>query len=58
METAYTHCTLCPRTCGVNRTAGARGFCGADDTMYVARAALHPWEEPPISGTRGSLLCR
>ena len=54
METAYTHCTLCPRACGVDRTAGARGFCGADDTMYVARAALHPWEEPPISGTRGS----
>ena len=51
---AYQHCTLCPRACGVDRTAGARGFCGASDTMYVGRAALHAWEEPPISGTRGS----
>jgi putative pyruvate formate lyase activating enzyme len=38
----------------VNRAAGERGFCGADDTLRVARAALHHWEEPPISGTRGS----
>jgi putative pyruvate formate lyase activating enzyme len=47
-------CNLCPRACGVNRDAGARGFCGADDTLLVARAALHHWEEPPISGTQGS----
>lgn len=40
--------------CGVDRTAGQRGFCGADDQLYGARAALHQWEEPPISGTRGS----
>lgn len=51
---AYQHCTLCPRACGVDRTAGQRGYCGADDRVHVARAALHPWEEPPISGTRGS----
>lgn len=51
---AYQHCTLCPRACGVDRTAGQRGYCGADDRVRVARAALHPWEEPPISGTRGS----
>lgn len=51
---AYRHCALCPRACGVDRTMGARGFCGASDTMYVGRAALHAWEEPPISGTRGS----
>ena len=51
---AYQHCTLCPRACGVDRTAGARGFCGTSDTRYVGRAALHAWEEPPISGTRGS----
>lgn len=54
MESAYACCTLCPRGCRVNRTAGQRGFCGAGDQVYVARAALHPWEEPPISGTRGS----
>lgn len=47
-------CTLCPRACGVNRAAGERGFCGADDTLVVARAALHHWEEPPISGQAGS----
>lgn len=47
-------CDLCPRACGVNRKAGQRGVCGADDKLVVARAALHFWEEPPISGTRGS----
>lgn len=49
-----TSCDLCPRLCGVNRAAGERGVCGADDTLVVARAALHFWEEPPISGSRGS----
>ena len=48
------HCTLCPRACGADRAAGQRGFCGADNTLRVARAALHHWEEPVISGTRGS----
>lgn len=47
-------CDLCPRACGVDRTAGERGACGADDRLVVARAALHFWEEPPISGERGS----
>ena len=47
-------CDLCPHECGVNRTAGGRGRCGADGTMRVARAALHFWEEPCISGTKGS----
>lgn len=46
-------CTLCPRRCGVDRSAG-RGFCGMDESPRVARAALHFWEEPCISGTRGS----
>ena len=48
------NCTLCPRACGVDRTAGQRGYCGAGDTIRAARAALHLWEEPCISGTRGS----
>ncbi len=52
--TAFESCTLCPRECRVNRNAGERGFCGAGDTLRVARAALHFWEEPCISGTRGS----
>lgn len=50
-ERAYEHCELCPRRCGVNRLAGARGVCGETATMRAARAALHLWEEPPISGT-------
>lgn len=47
-------CTLCPRMCHVNRSQGQRGFCGMTDTIYGARAALHMWEEPCISGTKGS----
>ena len=45
---------LCPRRCGAVRAAGERGFCGADGTLRVARAAPHMWEEPPVSGERGS----
>ena len=51
---ALEHCELCPRRCGVNRLAGQAGRCGADARVFVARAALHYWEEPPISGERGS----
>lgn len=47
-------CRLCPRNCGVNRAAGQRGFCGMDANVTVARAALHMWEEPCISGRNGS----
>ena len=46
-------CRLCPRACGADRTY-ARGVCGANDRIEAARASLHMWEEPPISGTRGS----
>lgn len=48
------HCTLCPRVCGANRAAGETGVCGMPDTLYVSRIAPHLWEEPPISGTKGS----
>lgn len=49
------HCELCPRMCGVNRLKGEKGFCGATgENIKVARAALHYWEEPCISGERGS----
>lgn len=48
------HCHLCPRSCGVNRLQGQRGRCGAGRAVYAARAALHRWEEPPLSGTNGS----
>lgn len=47
-------CNLCPRLCGAIRAEGQRGVCGADNVVRVARAALHYWEEPPLSGTSGS----
>ena len=48
-------CTLCPRCCGAERTeTEGHGFCGMPAGLRVARAALHLWEEPPLSGTRGS----
>lgn len=49
------HCTLCPRRCGARRDSGAgKGRCGMGADAVVARAALHFWEEPCISGTHGS----
>ena len=50
----YENCNLCPRKCGIDRTAGKRGACGADEKIKIARAALHFWEEPCISGENGS----
>lgn len=50
----YSSCSLCPRNCQVNRTSGQVGYCGMTATIQVARAALHMWEEPCISGTNGS----
>ena len=47
-------CCLCPRNCGINRFEGQKGFCGVDSEVMVARAALHMWEEPCISGKEGS----
>ncbi|MDO4538099.1 MAG: radical SAM protein [Coriobacteriales bacterium] len=51
---AYAHCELCPRGCGVERSNGQTGICGCTSELRVARAALHYWEEPPISGEVGS----
>ena len=53
-RTEYQHCTLCPRLCGVDRTAGEQGFCGMPGELIAARAAGHYWEEPVISGEYGS----
>ncbi len=53
MSMNYESCTLCPRMCGADRTK-APGFCGASHQIKAARAALHQWEEPCISGTAGS----
>lgn len=47
-------CHLCPRSCGAARGAGQMGRCRTDDNILVARASLHMWEEPCISGERGS----
>lgn len=47
-------CLLCPRLCGARRDLGETGFCGAGETPVAARASLHEWEEPCISGSRGS----
>ena len=50
----YKSCTLCRRRCGVNRINGELGFCRLGATVRIARAELHYWEEPIISGKRGS----
>lgn len=48
-----THCNLCPRACGADRTR-THGLCGGGIHLRAARAALHFWEEPCLTGTRGS----
>lgn len=50
----YENCLLCPRKCGINRATGQTGVCGVSAEIRVARAALHYWEEPCISGEKGS----
>jgi len=51
---SYVNCKLCPRACGVDRTAGEAGFCGCPDTALVAKTMLHKWEEPALAGSGGS----
>jgi len=50
----YVNCKLCPRQCGVDRTAGEVGFCGCPDTAMVAKTMIHKWEEPVLAGSGGS----
>ena len=50
----YSNCTLCPRECHVDRTAGDLGFCRCPDTALVAKTMLHHWEEPALAGRGGS----
>ncbi len=54
----YQHCELCPRMCGVDRTAGERGWCGAPDVVLVAKTMLHQWEEPVLApnGKSGAIF--
>ena len=51
---SYQSCRLCPRQCGVDRTAGQTGFCRMPGQIHAARAMAHFWEEPVISGDMGS----
>jgi len=51
---SYVNCKLCPRQCGVDRTAGKTGFCGGGDVALVAKTMLHKWEEPALAGSGGS----
>ena len=50
----YVNCKLCPRQCGVDRTAGKTGFCGGPAQAVVAKTMLHKWEEPALAGDGGS----
>lgn len=50
----WSHCTLCPRNCGVSRQQEGKGFCTSGNKIRIARADLHFWEEPVISGEKGS----
>ncbi len=54
----YQQCDLCPRRCGVDRTAGQLGWCGAPDTALVAKTMLHRWEEPALApkGKSGAIF--
>ena len=50
----YVNCTLCPRMCAVDRTAGQKGFCGCPPMAVVSKTMLHKWEEPVLAGEKGS----
>jgi putative pyruvate formate lyase activating enzyme len=52
--TAYENCLLCPRSCGVNRNAGERGYCGETSDLRIGFSGIHNGEEPPIKGAGGS----
>jgi putative pyruvate formate lyase activating enzyme len=47
------HCTLCPRECGVDRFRGGDGYCGMDAGLNIASICIHRGEEPPVSGPYG-----
>ena len=54
MHMLYQNCTLCPRECHADRTAGQAGYCRCPGTALVAKTMLHKWEEPALAGDRGS----
>jgi len=52
--TGYDRCMLCPHRCGADRSKGKTGYCKMTDVVCAARASLHMWEEPCLSGERGA----
>lgn len=54
MSKEFDKCNLCPRSCLVNRNEGKIGFCKSGNKIRIAKAYLHMWEEPPITGKKGS----
>ena len=54
MNRLLDNCLLCPRQCGINRNKNGLGFCRAGNKIKIAKAYLHMWEEPPITGKNGS----
>ena len=50
----YVNCNLCPRQCGIDRSAGELGFCRCPGTAVVSKVMLHKWEEPVLAGSGGS----
>ncbi|SPF42709.1 Radical SAM domain protein [Syntrophobacter sp. SbD1] len=54
LDAKLERCDLCPRSCGVDRKNAKVGYCGVGSLPKVASMNLHLWEEPPVSGTRGS----
>ena len=54
MRMTYENCRLCPRECGVDRSAGGLGFCGCPGQALVAKTMIHRWEEPALAGNGGS----
>ena len=54
----YEYCELCPRRCGVDRSAGERGWCGGPDVAMVAKTMIHQWEEPMLApnGKSGAIF--
>lgn len=52
-QTMRKECAICPRQCRIDRSVNS-GYCGEGESVRVARASLHRWEEPCISGESGS----
>lgn len=54
MNELLNNCKLCPKNCSINRNCGQVGFCKSGNKIKIAKAYLHMWEEPPVTGKNGS----